>query len=138
MRKLPLFVLLAVTASTVLAAQDTAAPKRFAGTWEAKLKDKIICTIKLEAAKSISGVMLACKINVNADGELMEPESSESSDDKPDTILDPKIQGDALSFSVKDEDDELKFELKLTGEDQAELRILNAPAPVKPIHFARR
>jgi hypothetical protein len=142
MRKLPFFVfLLAVISSTVLAAQDSGAQKRFAGLWEAKLKDKVICAIKLEAAaNNISGAVLACQIHVNGDGELIEQESSEPSDDKPEPILDPKVQGDTLSFAVKDEDDEqpLKFELKLTGEAQAELRILNAPAPIKPIHFEKK
>ena len=141
MRKLPLLVfLLAVISSTVLAAQDSGAQKRFAGLWEAKLKDKVICAIKLEAAQTISGAVLACQIHVNGDGELIEQESSDASDDKPEPILDPKVQGDTLSFAVKDEDDEqpLKFELKLTGEAQAELRILNAPAPVKPIHFEKK
>ncbi len=141
MRKLPFFVfLLAVISSTVLAAQDSGAQKRFAGLWEAKLKDKVICAIRLEAAQTISGAVLACQIHVNGDGELIEQESSEPSDDKPEPILDPKVQGDTLSFAVKDEDDEqpLKFELKLTGDTQAELRILNAPAPVKPIHFEKK
>jgi len=121
--------------------QDSGAQKRFAGLWEAKLKDKVICAIKLEAAaNNISGAVLACQIHVNGDGELIEQESSEPSDDKPEPILDPKIQGDTLSFAVKDEDDEqpLKFKLKLTCDTQAELRILNAPAPVKPIHFEKK
>src|SRR5579872_1726325 len=141
MRKLPLLVLLLLAiALHVIHAQDAAVLKRFAGTWEAKLKDKVICTIKLEAAERISGAMHACKINVNDDGELIEPEASTDSDDKPDPLLDPKIQVDTLSFAVKDEDDEqpLKFELKLTGDGQAELRVLNAPAPIKPIHFEKK
>jgi hypothetical protein len=139
MRKLPFFVLLlAAIALHVLDAQDTGAQKRFAGTWEAKVKDKVICTIKLEASETISGAMHDCKINVNGDGELIEPEASEGSEDKPAPILDPKIQADTLSFEIKDEDDLLKFELKLTGEGQAELRVLNAPALIKPIHFEKK
>jgi hypothetical protein len=42
-----------------------------------------ICTIKLEAAERISGAMHACKINVNDDGELIEPEASADSDARP-------------------------------------------------------
>ena len=97
-RKLPLFVfLLAVICSTVAAAQDSGAQKRFAGLWEAKLKDKVICAIKLEAAaNNISGAVLACQIHVNGDGELIEQESSEASDDKPEPILDPNTRGYAL------------------------------------------
>ena len=32
-----------------LVAQDAEAQKKFAGTWEAKWKDKVICTLRLRA-----------------------------------------------------------------------------------------
>jgi hypothetical protein len=53
-------------------------------------------------------------------------------------MLNPKVQGDTLKFEEKDGDDVLRFELKLVGDGQAELRIPDAPMPVKPIHFARK
>lgn len=141
-RKTQLFAFLLVSTFGLchLFAEDAGARQRFAGTWEGKLKDKVICTIKLDADEAISGAMHACQINVNGDGDLIESEESQGSEEKPDPILDPKIQGDTLSFAIKDEDSEppLKFELKLSGEQQAELTILNAPGRVKPIHFAKK
>jgi hypothetical protein len=53
-------------------------------------------------------------------------------------MLNPKLQSDTLTFEEKDGDDVLKFEMKVVGDGQAELRILDAPVPVKPIHFARQ
>jgi hypothetical protein len=136
MRELPIFILLLPLASLVLA-QDDGAQKRFAGTWEAKFHNKVICTIKLEAANPPSGAMHACTINVNGEGELIEPETA---DDRTNPILNPKLQGDTLRFAVKDEDSEqpMKFELKLSGDAQAELRFVSAPVAIKPIRFEKK
>lgn len=138
MRQLRILVLLLPLASLALA-QNADAQKRFAGTWEAKLKDKVICTIKLEAGEILSGVVEDCSFNVNEQGDLIEPDASQS-DDQPSPILDPKIDGDKLSFAINEEGDDqpLKFELKLTGANQAELRIVSAPMPVKPIRFEKK
>jgi hypothetical protein len=135
MPRLRIFVVLLPLALLALP-QDGGVPKRFAGRWEAKFEDKAICTINLEVANPVSGNMHACNVNVNEDGDLIEPEGS---DDKTDPILDPKLQGDTLSYSVKDEDggEPLKFELKLTGEGRAELTFLNAPVKMKPIRFEK-
>jgi len=140
MRKLLLFVLpLSVLGSWCLAAQESGT-QRFAGTWEAKFKDKVVCSIKLEAGETISGAMHACKINVDADGELIAPPDSEDAEDRPSPILDPKIQGDTLAFGLNDEGDEqaLKVELALTGGRQAVLRFVNPPSPIKPIRFEKK
>jgi len=51
-----------------LTCQDAEAQKKFAGTWEAKFKDKVICTIRLKAGDQISGETAACNINVDANG----------------------------------------------------------------------
>ncbi|MBZ5592761.1 MAG: hypothetical protein LAP39_11030 [Acidobacteriia bacterium] len=123
-------------AALPLVAQDADAQKKFAGTWEAKFKDKVICTIKLKAGEKISGEMVACSISVDGNGDLQEQDSSEPPD-KPSPLLTPKIQGDILTFEDKDDDDVLKFEMKLTGDGQAELRILETPVPIKPIPFKR-
>ncbi|MGA3044506.1 MAG: hypothetical protein ABSF54_27340, partial [Bryobacteraceae bacterium] len=66
-----------------------------------------------------------------------EPEPDEISD-QPSPLLNPKINGETLAFEEKDNDEAIRFEMKLVGDGQAELRILNAPVPVKPIHFARK
>jgi hypothetical protein len=121
-----------------LVAQDGAAQKKFAGTWEAKWKNKVICTLRLKAGEQISGETEACSINVDANGDLQEPQSAEPSDNSPLPILNAKLQGDALLFEEKDGDDVLKFEMKLISDGRAELRILDAPVPMKPIHFERK
>jgi hypothetical protein len=132
-----LFALPFLLACLPLAAQDAEAQKKFAGAWEAKFKDKVICTIRLKAGDGISGETDACSINVYANGELQEPESNERPD-TPSPILNAKLHGDTLTFEEKDGDDVLKFEMKLTGDGQAELKILDAPVAVEPIHFARK
>jgi hypothetical protein len=91
----------------------------------------------LKAGDQISGETAACNINVDANGDLQEPESTDQPD-SPSPILNAKLHGETLNFEEKDGDDVLKFEMKLAGDGQAELRILDAPVPVKPIHFARK
>ena len=136
---IPRFVvaLLPLLACLPLMAQDTDAQKKFAGTWEAKFKDKVICTIRVKAGNPISGETAACSINVDEHGDLKEPDSTDRPDE-PSPMLNPKIQGDTLTFEEKDGDDVLKFEMKVVGDGQAQLKILNSPVPIKPIHFARK
>jgi hypothetical protein len=136
--RLVMLALLPLFTSVPLAAQDAEAQKKFAGTWEAKWKDKVICTVRLKAGEQISGETEACSINVDANGDLREPESTEHADQPPAPILNAKLQGDTLTFEERDDDDVLKFEMKLIGDGRAELRILGAPVPIKPIHFDRK
>lgn len=136
--RLCMIALLPLLISPPVAAQDAGAQKKFAGTWEAKWHDKVICTLMLKAGVQISGETADCRISVDANGDLQEPESSERSDMPPLPILNPKLQGDTLAFEQKDEDAVLKFEMKLIGDGRAELRILNAEVTIKPIHFDRK
>jgi hypothetical protein len=121
-----MIALLPLLTSLPLAAEDADAQKKFAGTWEAKLKDKVICTLRLKAGEQISGETESCSINVDANGDLQERDTN------------AKLQGDALRFEEKNDDEVLKFEMKLIGESRAELRILDAPVPIKPIRFERK
>ena len=130
--------LLPLITSLPLAAQDAEAQKKFAGTWEAKWKDHVICTVRLKAGEQISGETAACRISVDANGDLQEPDSTERSDNSPLPIRNAKLQGNTLTFEELNDDEVLKFEMKLTGEGQAELKILDAPAPIKPIRFDRK
>ena len=138
-RTMPRFViaLLPLLACLPLAAQDADGQKKFAGTWEAKFQDKVICTIRVNAGEPISGETADCSISVDENGDLKEPDSTDQPD-KPSPMLNPKVQGDTLSFDKTDGDGVLKFEMKVVGEGQAELRILDAPVAVKPIRFARK
>ena len=138
-RPMPRFVvaLLPLLACLPLTAQDADAQKKFAGTWEAMFKDKVICTIRVRVGEAISGETADCSINVDENGDLKEPDSTDRPD-MPSPMLNPKVQGDTLTFEEKDGDDLLKFEMKVVGDGQAELRILDSPVPIKPIHFARK
>src|ERR1035438_4334289 len=78
--RLLMIALLPLLTSVPLLAQDAEAQKKFAGTWEAKWKDKVICTVRLKAGEQISGEMEACNINADANGDLQEPESTDHSD----------------------------------------------------------
>jgi hypothetical protein len=135
--RLSLIALLPLLICLSLAGQDAEAQKKFAGTWEARWKDKVVCTIMLRAGVQISGETVACSIHVDANGDLQEPEST-GSDRTPASILNAKLQGDTLTFQEKEDDDVVKFEIKLLGDGRAELKILDAPVLIKPIHFDRR
>jgi hypothetical protein len=126
-----------VLACLPLAAQDADTQKKFAGTWEAKYKDKVICTIRVKAGETISGETADCTINVDQNGDLQEPDSTQHADEAS-PMLNPRVRGDTLAFENKDNDEVLKFEMKLVGDGQAELTILDSPVPLKPIHFARK
>jgi len=114
-------------------------PEEFAGTWEARLKGVVICTLELKAGETITGSMHACKINVNSEGDLIETEPADPSAEA-EAILHAKLEGETLSFETRDPDDEkpVRFELHLTGHSQADLTIVDAPVHVKPIHFKRQ
>jgi hypothetical protein len=129
--------LLPVLVCLPLTAQDVDAQKKFAGTWEAKFKDKVICTIRVRPGEALSGETAACNISVAENGDLKEPDSTDRPAE-PEPMIDPKVQGETLMFEEKDGDDVLKFEMKLVGDGQAELRILESPVPLKPIRFARK
>jgi hypothetical protein len=132
-----MIVLLPVLFSLSLAGQDAEAQKKFAGTWEAKWKDKVVCTITLKAGVQITGETIACNIHVDANGDLEEPEST-SSGGTPAPILNAKLQGDTLTFQEEGDGEVIKFEMKLLGGGRAELKILDAPVLIKPIRFDRK
>lgn len=133
-----MIALLPLLTSLPLAAQDAEAQKKFAGTWEAKWKDKVICTVRLKTGEQISGETAACSINVDANGDLQEPDSTDRSDNSPAPIRKAKLQGNTLTFEEQNDDEVLKFEMKLIGDGRAELKILDAPVLIKPIHFDRK
>ena len=124
----------------LLPAAECASQEEFAGTWEAKLKGAVICTLKLKADETITGSMYGCNIHVNGDGDLIESEPPDQGDDDPSPILNPRLQGDTLAFESRDPEDEspLKFELRLTGRSRADLTFIDAPVRVKPIRFERK
>jgi len=125
--------------STALCGQQT--QKAFAGTREGKFKGAVFCLLKLEAGEKISGTLSPGRISVNEDGDITDAQPSDpepSGKELP--ILNPKIEDGKLSFDWKDSDDETsKFELKIMGEGEAELRFVgDSDHPIKPIVLRRR
>jgi len=126
--------------SAVLSAQENQAQKAFAGTWEGKFKGTVFCVLTLEAGEKISGTLSPGTITVNDDGDITDgqPSAPEPSG-KELPIMNPKIEDGKLSFDWKDSDDDTsKFELKITGEGEAELRLVGAGDHIKPIVLRRR
>ena len=139
LRAVPIVIAGICLAWAPAAAQNAAEGARFAGTWEAKFKGTVICTIALETAEKITGTASACNINVDDDGNLIEPEAAQGPAE-PAPILNPKVDGGTLSFEIRDEDDEhpTRMQIELKGEGRAELRILDAPVKIKPIPLTKR
>lgn len=113
--------------------------EQYAGTWQAKYKDRVFCTIGLKTAgKEISGTMRECRVRVNSDGDISDPGEQEGPAN-PVPILDPKLDGDTLRFESKDTDgdEHIHFEMQFSGENRADLRFIGAPLKIKPIHFEK-
>ena len=133
-----LSIALLLLAGLPASAQQNDARNKFVGTWEAKWKDKVICTIRLRAGDPVSGETEACNIHVDDNGDLQEPESSEPGDGQPATIVRSKLTGETLTFEEDEGGEVIKFELRLVGEGKAELRIPGAPVRINPIPFTRK
>jgi hypothetical protein len=132
-----IIALLAV-ASLSAVAEQTDVRNKFVGTWEAKWKEKVICTIRLRSGDPISGETQACSIRVDANGDLLEPETTRPSDGPPAPILNPKLNGEVLTFEEQDGSDVLKFEMRIVSEGKAELRFPGAPVQINPVAFTRK
>src|SRR5271165_2695596 len=118
-------------------AQETGARNKFVGTWEARWKDQVICTIRLTPGEPVSGETDSCSIRVDGNGDLQEPEST-GQPGEPTPILNARLEGETLTFEEKDSDEVIKFEFRLIGDRKAELRFPNAPVRINPIPFTRK
>src|SRR6202167_2067967 len=100
----------------------------FVGTWQARFKGKVFETIKLEKQQDkLTGSVRGAEIEVDKGGELTSAHAIDSSD--PDPIVEATLASGVLRITIKEKDSEdtIQFEMKLTGPDQAELRILAPP-----------
>jgi len=71
--------------------------------------------------------MKAGKVHLEDNNELLDVGPAEDSEAP---IFFAQVEGDKLTFNYQDEDDDvLQFELKLTGEDAGELRIVDKDHP---------
>ena len=100
---------------------------KFAGTWEATSGGKVFLILKLQAGARISGTMNAGSIHLDEEGNLLEVGQVE---DRESPIFFARAEGDKVEFDFQDDDNEvMHFELKLTAEDKAELRIVDTHVP---------
>ncbi|HXK06785.1 MAG TPA: hypothetical protein VMS37_30605 [Verrucomicrobiae bacterium] len=114
--------LLMITGLAFAAGED-----KFAGTWQASFKDTVFLVLKVKAGEKISGTMNAGGLTVNDEGDLQEVRPV---GDNEAPIFFAHVDGDKLVFEFQDDDDDvLSFELKLTGDDAGELRIVDKDHP---------
>ena len=106
----------------------------FVGTWQAKFKGKIFETIKLEKKQDkLTGTVSHADVNVDPkNGDLTGVEVLDGSD----AIVEAKLTGGILRIT---EEDDLQFEMKITGADQAQLQVVMPPdsPTVKPWKLER-
>lgn len=129
-------ILLPLLPLMLLLAQEPATPSRFAGTWDARPKGTVICSIRLEWSPTLSGFLDRCKLDIDAEGNVTNTEPSDS--EEPEPILNPAIRGDTLTFETSDAGERIRFELTLSGSGQADLRITVPEVRMKPLRFVRR
>jgi BlaR1 peptidase M56 len=94
----------------------------FVGTWQAKFRGKIFQTIKLEKKHDkLTGTVSHANVSVDPkSGELTEVEVLDGRD----AIVEAKLTSGILRIT---EEDDIQFEMKLTGADQAQLEIVIPP-----------
>ena len=106
----------------------------FVGTWQAKFKGKVFETIKLEKKHDkLTGTVSHADVNVDPKtGELGGVTVLDGSD----TIVEAKLIGGILRIT---EEDDVQFDMKITGGDQAQLQVVMPPdgPTVKPWKLER-
>jgi hypothetical protein len=130
--------LAAILLSAIALLAQNASTEKFAGTWEARFDGTVFCVLKIQSAGKLTGSMTGVDIGVDNDGNL----NSAQAEDQEFPILKPAIENDTLTFEWTDDPNEppLKFEMKLTGNQQAQLRFVTTPdnVKIKPFTFTRR
>lgn len=127
MRAFLRIVIIGLLAAGLAAFAGPPESKKFAGTWEASAKGTTFLVLKITAGEKISGSMKSGPVHMNDRGELLDvgpPEDMEN------PIFFAEVEGEKLVFNCQDEEEDvLQFELKLTGEDAGELRIVDKDHP---------
>jgi beta-lactamase regulating signal transducer with metallopeptidase domain len=98
----------------------------FVGTWHAQFKGRTFLTVNLQKQQGkLTGTLSHADIQVDKDGELTSAEEHEGSD----PIAEAKLTSGILHIITKEEtsQDTIEFEMKITGTDQAALRVLAPP-----------
>jgi beta-lactamase regulating signal transducer with metallopeptidase domain len=106
--------------------------RQFVGTWHAKFKGKTFMTVELEKQNGkLTGSVSHGQVGVDEKtGEMTGAEERDGSD----RIVEAKLTGGVLRITTKEEDshETLQAEIKLTGIDQAEIRLLVPPEESVP------
>jgi len=104
-----------------------AGDEAYVGIWKAEYQGKTFALLKLKIEnQKLNGTLSSGEINVDKDGEVNEV-TEEANSETP--ISEIKRDGAALSFKVQNENDVDQYQLNLTGEDSAELKIVS-PGPL--------
>ena len=114
--------------------------KQFVGTWQASFKGSPFLTVIFRVADGkVTGSFSHADMQVNQAGELTKAEARDGED----PISDAQVKGNVLRFTTKSTDgseDSLQAELRLTGPDKGEIRLLGIPPDVpspKPWEVSR-
>jgi hypothetical protein len=111
---------------------DSSGDQQFVGTWHAEFKGKTFLTIKLEKQQDkLTGTASHFDVKLDDTGGLA---SAEEVEGQAIPIRDAKLTNGILRITLKEEDsqDMIQCEMKITGTDQAELRMLVPPDVPKP------
>jgi hypothetical protein len=103
----------------------------FVGTWHADFKGKTFLTINLEKQQGkLTGTASHGEIQLDKTGELTSAEEKDGSD----PIVEANLTSGILRVTTKEQgsQDTIQCEMRLTGTDQAELRILFPPDVTAP------
>jgi hypothetical protein len=123
-----LAILLAGLVGLCLWAQDARTAAQFSGRWQASFQDTVFLVLQIKTDGGLSGTLSAGGFSLNEDGDLTQvrPVSSETA-----TIKNAKVQDATLYFEFQEpgDDEVMKFELKITGEDAGLLRIVDEHVP---------
>ena len=99
----------------------------YSGTWKAAYEGKVFAIVELTSKNHhVLGTVSAGQVNVDRNGEVNEV--TKEADGGAD-IFDVKDNGSTLSFKAKDGDDVDQYEMRITGEDRAELKLILKEAP---------
>jgi hypothetical protein len=121
-------------AASLAPAAETA---KFQGTWEATFKGRVFLVLKVRTGEKISGTLTAGHVSVGDDGELIEATPAEDTEAP---FFFAKAEGEKLEFDYQDQGDDevMHFELKLTGENSGELRIVDEHVQIKPFALRKK
>jgi hypothetical protein len=123
-----LAILLAGLVGLCLWAQDARTAAQFSGRWQASFQDTVFLVLRIKTDGGLSGTLSVGGFSLNEDGDLTQvrPVASETA-----AIRNAKVDAATLSFEFQDpgDDEVMKFELKITGEDAGLLRIVDEHVP---------